>query len=222
MNTAHKKGLFITLEGGEGSGKTTMMQQLAELLESRGLPYIATREPGGIRIAEGIRELLLHPDHTEMDIRTEALLYAAARRQHLVEKVEPALAQGTTVLCDRFIDSSLAYQGYARGIGIPEVLSINAFATEGRFPDLTFYLDVKPETGLARIAAGRGREVNRLDLEALQFHHKVREGYQRVAAMYPQRIVMIDAEKRPEEVARQAKERLSMFLQEFSTDLSNK
>ncbi|ANS76403.1 thymidylate kinase [Paenibacillus yonginensis] len=222
MKEIKGKGLFITLEGGEGSGKTTMMQKLAELLEHEGLAYIVTREPGGIRIAEGIRELLLHPDHTEMDVRTEALLYAAARRQHLVEKVEPALEQGTIVLCDRFIDSSLAYQGYARGIGIEEVLSINAFATEGRFPDYTFYLDIEPEVGLARIAAGKGREVNRLDLEALHFHHQVREGYRKVAAMYPERITVIDASQTPEVMAEAVKLQLKPILEVFRANLLNK
>ncbi|WP_138496080.1 dTMP kinase [Paenibacillus pinistramenti] len=212
MSNSKRKGLFITLEGGEGSGKTTMLQHLAGLLEQEGLPYLVTREPGGIRIAEGIRELLLHPDHTEMDIRTEALLYAAARRQHLVEKVEPALEQGMVVLCDRFIDSSLAYQGYARGIGIAEVLSINSFATEGRFPDHTYYLDVKPEVGLARISAGKGREVNRLDLEELHFHQRVREGYQKVAAMYAERITVVDASASPEQVAEGLKKHLRAIL----------
>lgn len=222
MSTAKKKGLFITLEGGEGSGKTTMLNELAGLLTRLGIPYMVTREPGGIRIAEKIREVLLNPEHREMDIRTEALLYAAARRQHLIEKVEPALEQGMLVLCDRYIDSSLAYQGYARGIGIAEVLSINHFATEGRFPDYTFYLDVKPETGLARIAAGDGREINRLDLEALHFHEKVREGYQKVAAMYPERIRVIDAEKEPEEVAKMLKLQLEAILSDFPAGHSNK
>jgi dTMP kinase len=222
MEERKGKGLFITLEGGEGSGKTTMIEQLCQLLDQEGQPYMVSREPGGIRIAEGIRELLLHPEHTEMDVRTEALLYAAARRQHLVEKVEPALNEGKVVLCDRFIDSSLAYQGYARGIGIAEVLSINAFATEGRFPDHTFYLDVDPEVGLARIAAGRGHEVNRLDLEAISFHHLVREGYQKIAAMYPQRISVIDASGSAEEVAGTVRTQLKAILKEFRANLSNK
>lgn len=215
------KGLFITLEGGEGSGKTTIIKVLSAMLQERGISYMVTREPGGIRIAEGIRELLLHPDHTEMDVRTEALLYAAARRQHLIEKVEPALEQGMVVICDRFIDSSLAYQGYARGIGIDEILSINAFATEGRFPDHTFYLDIDPEQGLARIAAGKGREINRLDLEEIRFHHQVREGYRQVAAMYPQRIVIINAEQALEAVAQDIKEYLNRFLKDFPIDMSN-
>lgn len=210
-----RKGLFITLEGGDGAGKTSLMEEAARVLEARGIQYMTTREPGGIRIAESIREIILNPSHTEMDARTEALLYAAARRQHLAEKVEPMLAQGITVLCDRFVDSSLAYQGYARGLGIEEVLSINMFATAGRFPDLTFYLDIEPEQGLARIAAGQGREVNRLDLEGLSFHHKVREGYRIVSGMFPSRIHEIDASGSFEEVAAALTARLDAALKDF-------
>ncbi|GAB6992534.1 dTMP kinase [Paenibacillus pini] len=196
-----QRGKFITLEGGEGSGKTTVTQLLAAYLEKRSLPFLVTREPGGIHIAEQIREIILNPAHTMMDGRTEALLYAAARRQHLVEKVEPALLEGTTVLCDRFVDSSLAYQGHARGIGINEVWNINQFAIHSLLPDITFYLDIDPEEGLARIAASHEREVNRLDLEGLPFHNLVREGYQQIAALFPERIVVIDASKKIEEVA---------------------
>ncbi|MBU5674242.1 dTMP kinase [Paenibacillus brevis] len=210
-----RRGLFITLEGGEGAGKSSLMDEAARTLEARGIQYLTTREPGGIRIAESIREIILNPSHTEMDARTEALLYAAARRQHLAEKVEPMLAQGITVLCDRFVDSSLAYQGYARGLGIEEVLSINMFATAGRFPDLTFYLDIEPEQGLARIAAGQGREVNRLDLEGLSFHHKVREGYRIVSGMFPSRIHEIDASGPFEEVAATLNARLDAALEDF-------
>lgn len=210
-----KRGLFITLEGGEGSGKTSVIHELGKALEEREIPYLVTREPGGIRIAEQIREVILNPAHTEMDSRTEALLYAAARRQHLAEKVEPALAQGITVLCDRFVDSSLAYQGYARGLGIDEVLSINLFATAGRFPDITFYMDIEPEVGIARIAAAQGREVNRLDLEGMDFHHKVREGYEILAAKYPDRIRKVDASVSLEEVATEIRGRLAAALKDF-------
>lgn len=209
------RGLFITLEGGEGSGKTTIIGQMGRMLEQRGVPYVVTREPGGIDIAEKIRGIILDPEHTAMDGRTEALLYAAARRQHLTEKVEPALEQGMIVLCDRFIDSSLAYQGHARGLGIQEVLGINSFATNGRFPDHTFYMDIEPEVGLARIATGQGREINRLDLESVQFHHKVREGYLIVADMYPQRITTIDASPCQEEVAGEINSCLSALLKDF-------
>lgn len=194
------KGIFVTLEGGEGSGKTTVIAKLKDYLEKRSVPYIVTREPGGIEIAEKIREIILNPSHTAMDSRTEALLYAASRSQHLAEKVEPALAEGKLVLCDRFVDSSLVYQGYARGIGVDEVWAINQFAIHDRMPQLTFYLDIEPEAGLARIAASRDREVNRLDLEDLSFHHKVREGYLQLAERFQDRIVVIDASQTVENV----------------------
>lgn len=188
-----QQGFFITLEGGDGSGKTTVLGRVAAYLQNRSIPYVITREPGGIEIAEKIRSIILDPAHTAMDARTEALLYAASRSQHLAEVVEPALERGMTVLCDRFVDSSLVYQGYARGLGMEEVWSINQFAIGNRMPDLTFYLDIDPEVGLARIAANQNREVNRLDMESLAFHRKVREGYRKVVDANPQRIVVLDA-----------------------------
>ncbi|MNV30300.1 Thymidylate kinase [compost metagenome] len=190
-----KEGFFITLEGGEGSGKTTVLGRVTAYLQNRSMPYRITREPGGVEIAEKIRSIILDPAHTAMDARTEALLYAASRSQHLAEVVEPALREGLTVLCDRFVDSSLVYQGHARGLGIEEVWSINRFAIGNRMPDLTFYLDVDPEIGLSRIAANQEREVNRLDLESLSFHKKVREGYQLLAQANPDRIVVLDSNR---------------------------
>ena len=188
-------GLFITLEGGEGAGKTTIANAVIDKLSTLGIETLYTREPGGIKIAEKIREVILDRDHTEMDCRTEALLYAAARRQHLVEKVKPAMDEGRIVLCDRFVDSSIVYQGYVRGIGMDEVREINQFAIEGFMPDLTIFFDIKPEIGLARIAANDSREVNRLDLEGLAFHELVYEGYKKQAKMNPERIVSVDATK---------------------------
>ena len=188
-------GLFITLEGGEGAGKTTIANAVIDKLSTLGIETLYTREPGGIKIAEKIREVILDRDHTEMDCRTEALLYAAARRQHLVEKVKPAMDEGRIVLCDRFVDSSIVYQGYGRGIGMDEVREINQFAIEGFIPDLTIFFDIKPEIGLARIAANDSREVNRLDLEGLAFHELVYEGYKKQAKMNPERIVSVDATK---------------------------
>ena len=188
-------GLFITLEGGEGAGKTTIANAVIDKLSTLGIETLYTREPGGIKIAEKIREVIVDRDHTEMDCRTEAVLYAAARRQHLVEKVKPAMEEGRIVLCDRFVDSSIVYQGYARGIGMDEVREINQFAIEGFMPDLTIFFDIKPEIGLARIAANDSREVNRLDLEGLAFHELVYEGYKKQAKMNPERIVSVDATK---------------------------
>ena len=147
------KGLFITFEGNDGSGKTTISKKVYEALLEKNYPVIYTREPGGIEIAEKIRTIILDPNHTAMDARCEALLYAASRRQHLIEKVLPALETGKIVLCDRFIDSSLAYQGIGRGIGIDEVLKINQFAIESYMPDATFFLRVSLETGMQRVNA---------------------------------------------------------------------
>ena len=141
-----------------------------------------------------------------MDGRTEALLYAASRRQHLVEKVWPALKEGKIVICDRYLDSSLAYQGGARGLGIDEVLNINLFATENTWPDLTLLFDIKPEIGLARINANADREVNRLDLEKIEFHNKVRDSFLALAKRWPERFVIIDASKSREEVAKDTME----------------
>ena len=194
--------MFITLEGPEGSGKTTAVEAAVKELEARGYQIVRTREPGGTPIAEQIRNVILDKDNTKMDPRTETLLYAASRRQHLVEKVWPALKEGKIVICDRYLDSSLAYQGGARGLGIDNILNVNMFATENTFPDLTLLFDITPEEGLKRIAANASREVNRLDLEKLEFHHKVRKTFLDLAKRYPERYVIIDASKSREEVAK--------------------
>ncbi len=193
--------LFITFEGGEGSGKSTALRTVADRLEKEGIPFIISREPGGTPIAEQIRNVILDKGNTAMDPRTEALLYAASRRQHLVEKVWPALKEGKLVLCDRYLDSSLAYQGGARNLGIDAVLNVNLFATEGTYPDLTLLFDIDPKLGLERIAANKGREVNRLDLEKLSFHEGVRNTFHELAKRYPERYVVIDASKNQDEVA---------------------
>lgn len=187
--------LFITFEGPEGSGKSTVLQAVADQLNR---PLITTREPGGIRISEAIRDLLLDEEN-EMDYRTEALLFAASRRQHLVEKVLPALEEGKLVLCDRFIDSSLAYQGYARGVNMESIRMINEFAIESHYPDLTLYFKVAAEVGLSRISNNQ-RETNRLDKESIAFHNRVCEGYDLLAEQFPERIIVIDASQSLENV----------------------
>ncbi|WP_342498752.1 dTMP kinase [Bacillus sp. FSL R5-0820] len=193
-------GMFITFEGPEGAGKTTVIRKVYEEMERQGYAVMATREPGGIDIAEQIREVILNEKNTKMDAKTEALLYAAARRQHLAEKVEPALKRGETVLCDRFVDSSLAYQGYARGLGIEEVKSINDFAINGTMPQMTIYFSITPEEGLKRIDANQGREKNRLDMETLNFHQMVREGYEQLIAQSPERFRVVDASQAVQDV----------------------
>ena len=195
------KGLFITFEGNDGSGKTTISKKVYEALLEKNYAVIYTREPGGIEIAEKIRTIILDPNHTAMDARCEALLYAASRRQHLIEKVLPALETGKIVLCDRFIDSSLAYQGIGRGLGIDEVLKINQFAIESYMPDATFFLRVSLETGMQRVNA-RGN-LDRMDLEANDFHCRVSEGYEKVKEMFAERMIEIDAEADIETVFRE-------------------
>jgi dTMP kinase len=207
------KGLFITVEGGEGAGKTTVLDRVETQLIGDRYEVVRTREPGGIRIAEQIRTVILDVAHTEMDSRTEALLYAAARRQHLVEKVIPALEAGKIVLCDRFIDSSLAYQGYARNIGFDEVKAINEFAIEGFLPDLTLFFDVDPEIGITRINHDQNREINRLDQEKMDFHERVREGYNKVMRVYPDRIKKIDANQPIEQVFTEAMKEINHFVE---------
>lgn len=204
--------LFITFEGGEGSGKSSVMKEVAKRLAADGYEIIETREPGGTPIAEQIRNVILDKANTKMDARTEALLYAASRRQHLVEKVWPALEEGKIVMSDRFLDSSLAYQGVARGLGVDNVLNVNLFATEGKYPDLTIFFDIEPELGLARIAANKGREVNRLDLEALSFHHMVRNAFLDLSKRYADRYVKIDASKTFEEVIEDAYQEIKKRL----------
>ena len=187
------KGFLVSLEGPEGAGKTSVLEALIPVLEDRGVEVLTTREPGGVLIGEKIREVILDPSHTEMDPKTELLLYIASRRQHLVEKVLPALAAGKLVIMDRFIDSSVAYQGFGRGLDIDAINWLNEFATDGLKPDLTLYFDIEVEEGLARIAANSDREVNRLDMEDLDLHRKVRQGYLSLLEKEADRIVKIDA-----------------------------
>lgn len=195
------KGKFITFEGGEGSGKTSVIKLILPDLEKAGYPFVLTREPGGTPIAEEIRSVILSIRSKGMDPRTEALLYCASRREHLQKKVVPNLDKGVNVLCDRYIDSSLAYQGYARGLGIDEVININMFATENEWPDFTIFFDISPEKGLERIARNQNREVNRLDLEILPFHKEVYAGYLELLERYPDRIRRLNADQPLEKVA---------------------
>lgn len=205
------KGKFITLEGPEGSGKTTACQNVAEILKQQGYKVLMTREPGGVDIAEQIRNIILDKNNTKMDYKTEALLYAAARRQHLVEKVLPALKDGYIVLCDRFVDSSLAYQGVARNLGIDEVYQMNLFAINDIMPDKTIFFDINYLDGLKRIQDNQ-RETNRLDLESTQFHKQVYEGYLEICDKYPNRIVKIDASLSRDEVTHQLLEEINKIL----------
>jgi len=202
---------FISFEGGEGSGKTTLIEMLTNELNQLGYKIVKTREPGGSKIAEEIRNVILNIDNVDMDYMTEALLLAASRRQHLAEVIIPALNDEKIVICDRYVDSSLAYQGYARGLGIKEVYEINKYATEGILPELTIYIDVDPNIGLSRIKNNR-REVDRLDLEKISFHQKVREGYLEIAEMFSDRIKIVDGNRTAEEIYKDIKKEVLNIL----------
>lgn len=198
------EGIFITVEGNEGSGKTTavalLKEKLVELRDENKIEYnvCLTREPGGIKISEEIRKIILDTENTNMDLECEALLYAAARAQNVHEVLMPKLKEKNIVLCDRYLDSSLVYQGYARGIGVDEVYELNKFAIKGYLPNLTFLLKIPHEKGIERIR--KRKEINRLDKESLDFHKKVEDGYDMIAKKYSDRIIIIDAEQTPNEI----------------------
>ena len=196
--------MFVTIEGPEGSGKSSVTKEVVKLLEKDGHTIVLTREPGGTPIAEEIRNVILDKKNTAMDPMTEALLYAASRRQHLVEKVWPLSKEGKIVISDRFLDSSLAYQGGARGLGIDKILDLNQYATDGFYPDLTLLFDLDPRVGMARIAANNNREVNRLDLEKIDFHDNVRKTFLALAERFKDRFVILDASKPFDEVVQDA------------------
>ncbi|MCP5095310.1 MAG: dTMP kinase [Chloroflexi bacterium] len=186
--------MFITFEGPEGSGKSTQITLLAAALQRQDLSVLQTREPGGTLIGDHIRSCVHHVGHTAMTPQAELLLYSASRAQLVGEVIRPSLANGTIVLCDRYADSTIAYQGYGRGLALQELHQITQFATGGLKPDLTLLLDIDVERGLARRTDG-GEEMNRLDLEKVSFHQKVRAGYHQLAAAEPERWVIVNAER---------------------------
>ena len=191
------KGLFITLEGGDGSGKSTQIRNIENYFTEKGFRVLHTREPGGPPISEKLRDILLDTENTEMEAVTEMLIYAAARAQHVRETVMPALERGEVVICDRFVDSSVAYQAYGRRLG-DMVAEVNRHATGGLSPDLTIWLDIDPETGKARASGDKGPD--RLDLESADFHERVRAGYRSIAEAEPDRFRRIDAGGTIEEI----------------------
>lgn len=185
--------LFVTFEGPEGSGKSTQIRQLAAALEAQKLSVLVTREPGGTTIGNAIRAVLLDPARTEMSPRAETLLFNAARAQIVDQVIRPALAEGTLVLCDRYADSTLAYQGFGHGQPLEPLRQLAAYATAGLMPDLTIYLDIDVQEGLKRKQAGGAEEWNRMEEKALAFHQAVRAGYLQLAAAEPQRWLVVDA-----------------------------
>ena len=193
-----KQGFFITLEGCEGSGKSTQLRLLSEYLQQKGVSAVFTREPGGTPIAEDIRRIILDGKNTEMEDETEALLYASARVQHIKEKIIPAKREGKIVVCDRYIDSSFAYQAYARGLGMEFIQRVNFYALENCMPDLTLFFDISPKEAFER--KGGADKDDRLEQSGIEFHQRVYEGYKRLAEDNPERIAIINARKSPEEV----------------------
>jgi dTMP kinase len=207
-------GLFIAFEGVEGAGKGTQIRLAKEHLESQGVDVLVTREPGGTVIGEKLREVLLDHETGHLDARTEALLFAASRAQHVTTVIRPALAEGKVVICDRYIDSSLAYQGWARGVGEQDVLTLNVWATQGLFPDLTILLHLEPEAGLLRSL----EEPDRIEMEGGGFHAKVADAYLKIAEEHPERFVVVDADDTPERVHEQVVEALKRVLKEREED----
>jgi len=207
---------FITFEGGECSGKTTIIKELAKDFTNKGIDFITTREPGGIKISEEIRNIILDNTNTMMVPEVEALLYAASRMQHLCERVIPAVKENKIILCDRYLDSSLAYQGYARGLGMDSVLKANSFALD-YLPDLTIYIDVTPEVALKRMEnQDRGGKKDRLDSEGIKFHQMVYLGYHEVLKMYPNRIKVVDGSRPLVEVINDVKKIIYSYLEEIN------
>lgn len=203
-----KRGIFITFEGPDGSGKTTQIQRLSDVLTQQGFSILVTREPGGTVIGEKIRDIVLDPRHEEMDPVTEALLYAASRAQHVAEVIRPALEEGKAVICDRFMDSSIVYQGYGRKIGDP-VRLVNEIAVAGLVPDLTYLLLVDPDEGKRRMETGY---LDRLELEQIEYHREVYQGYLKLAEQNPKRIRMIDGNRSIEEISQEIATGIVRFL----------
>lgn len=191
-------GIFISMEGPDGAGKTTQIELLKAYLENKGYEILITREPGGTKISEAIRSIILDKSNLEMDYMTEALLYASARAQLVAEVIKPAIAAGKAVISDRFVDSSAVYQGMARGLGVENVYKINEFAIQDMMPKLTIHLDLPASVGIMR--KKNQAELDRMELEKTEFHERVAEGYRQLAKMSPERIYTIDATLPVEEI----------------------
>ncbi len=204
------RGIFITMEGPDGSGKSTQLELLKRYLSEKGYEIVITREPGGTKISEAVREIILNKDFTEMSYMTEALLYASARAQLVSEVIKPALEAGKAVISDRFVDSSAVYQGMARGLGVENVYKINEFALQGIMPELTIHLDLPAEVGISR--KNDQKELDRMELEAIDFHEKVADGYRRLAKLDPKRIYTIDATQSIEAIHGQIVDKIENIL----------
>ena len=204
-----ERGVFIVFEGGEGAGKSTQSRLLAEWVQSQGRVVTRTREPGGTPAAEAIREVLLDVANTGLDDRAEALLFAAARGDHAMRVIRPALERGEVVVCDRFLDSSVAYQGAGRELGIDRVRDLSLWATRDLIPDLTIVLDIDPTVGLQRV-----ERPDRLEAEPVEWHARVRQGFLELAARDPQRYLVVDASDSAESIASLIADRVAGLLEE--------
>ncbi len=205
-----RKGLFITVEGTDGSGKTTQIKLMEEYIRNKGYEVVLTREPGGTRISEAIRDLILNPSNTDIVPLTEMILYAASRAQHVCEVIKPAVNEGKVVICDRFVDSSYAYQGCGRGVDLKLVADVNRVAIDGMVPDITFFLDIDPKVALQRRINSTGAD--RIEQEKMDFHMRVYEAYKRMALLYSDRIKTINATQTIEEISSQINDCLAELV----------
>ncbi len=210
--------MFITFEGIEGSGKTTQIKRIGAAMQAKGVSHVITREPGGTSIGQKIRSILLDPQNKEIDPTTELLLYTSDRSQHIMQVIAPALTAGHIVLCDRFFDATLVYQGYARGLDIDKIKALHHLACKGLKPDITFLFDLTPADGLSRAwqeikNGARDNSETRFEEETLLFHEKVREGYLTLANLEPERFRIIDATHDRDSITRQIVATLSRRLE---------
>lgn len=213
-----KRGIFVTFEGPDGAGKSTQIEKMAQYLEERKLPYILTKEPGGTRISNEIRSLILRPEYREMMNETEVLLYAASRAQHVKERIIPALEAGKIVLCDRFVDASIAYQGYGLGIEIEKIVQINEFATGGLTPDRSYFIDIAPSFARKRLMQRNGnRPFDRIEQKDIEYHEKVRNGFLRIYETNRERICLLDGHQAIEAIFEAIKEDFERLLKERRT-----
>lgn len=200
------KGLFITFEGLDGAGKSTQIRKVKDIFEKKGYEVVLTREPGGTEISEKIRKIILDNENEEMSFVTEALLYAASRAQHVHEKIKPALQAGKVVISDRYVHSSIAYQGYGRGLGADKIMDINSYAIDSIMPDISFFILLPSDKAMERLKSSN-RELDRLEVEEIDFFKTIEDGYNRIAENYDN-IVKIDASKSVDDIAEIISERI--------------
>ncbi|PYG89188.1 dTMP kinase [Ruminiclostridium sufflavum DSM 19573] len=205
-----KNGKFITFEGTDGSGKTTQIKLLEGYVREKGYEVVLSREPGGTKVSESIRDIILDPSNTDITPLTEMIMYAASRAQHVAQVIRPAVEAGKVVICDRFVDSSYAYQGSGRGVDLRIIADVNRVAIDGMSPDMTFFLDIAPETAIKRRINASGAD--RIEQEKIDFHRRVYEGYKKMALLFPERIRAIDANKSISEISSQIIECLNELL----------